>query len=264
MTRLASGFVMAAVVVAAIWWLPAAGLRLFTLGVAVAATVEFVGIAWSLGARVPLAVALTGTVVCFAAASYPAGLDAVTGVGLLVVVFGAVALGVSSAGATLIDFGALLAGAAYVGIPLGQLVALHAARGRFVVLLLLAAVVVSDTAQYCAGRAFGRHPLAPVVSPKKTIEGAVGGFVAGMVLMGTAGAWVLPEYPVWLLAAFGAALVAVGIAGDLFESKLKRAAGVKDSSGLIPGHGGVLDRIDALLFVIPVFYAFLALTGGRF
>ena len=263
MTRLTSGLVMAAVVVAAIWWLPTAALRLLALAVAVVALVEFVGIARTLGAQVSLAVALTGTVVCFAAASYPAGLDTLTGVGLLVVVFGAVVLGASGVTATLLDFGTLLAAAVYIGVPLGQLVALHAGRGRYLVLLVLATVVVSDTAQYYAGRTFGRHLLAPAVSPKKTVEGAAGGLVGGVLLMATAGAWVLPGYPAWLLGFFGAALVAVGIGGDLFESKLKRAAGVKDSGSLIPGHGGVLDRIDALLFVIPVFYAFLALTAER-
>ncbi len=118
-------------------------------------------------------------------------------------------------------------------------------------------VFVSDTAQYYSGRAFGRRPLAARISPKKTIEGAVGGFLFGGIVMAIVGAWWLPTVPVGVRAALGVSVVALGIAGDLFESMLKRSAGVKDSSALIPGHGGVLDRIDALLFAAPVYYIVL-------
>ena len=130
-------------------------------------------------------------------------------------------------------------------------------RGREALFLLLLTVMVSDTAQYYTGRAFGRRLLAPAISPKKTIEGAIGGFVFGALLLAVVGAWWLPAMPVALRALLGVALVALGIAGDLFESMLKRSAGVKDSSTLIPGHGGVLDRIDALLFAAPVYYIVL-------
>ena len=118
-------------------------------------------------------------------------------------------------------------------------------------------VMVSDTAQYYSGRAFGRRLLAPAISPKKTIEGAVGGFVFGAALFACVGAWWLPAMPVRCASASAWSIVALGIAGDLFESMLKRSAGVKDSSQLIPGHGGVLDRIDALLFAAPVYYIVL-------
>ena len=119
-------------------------------------------------------------------------------------------------------------------------------------------VIVSDTAQYYTGRAFGRRPLAPAISPKKTIEGAVGGFVFGAAAAGRrSGTGGCRPCPLPLRVALGAAVVALGIAGDLFESMLKRSAGVKDSSALIPGHGGILDRIDALLFAAPVYYVVL-------
>ena len=100
---------------------------------------------------------------------------------------------------------------------------------------------------------FGRHPLAPAISPKKTIEGAIGGAIAGTLFMAFAGRIVFPEQPRLMLAVLGFVMVLLGILGDLFESRLKREANVKDSSSLIPGHGGVLDRIDALLFVTPAF-----------
>jgi phosphatidate cytidylyltransferase len=122
---------------------------------------------------------------------------------------------------------------------------------------LLAVVALSDSTQYFAGRAFGRRKLAPSISPAKTIEGALGGVVAAAA----AGAWLAPMWVIgttWVEGlALGLLLCAAGIAGDLFESMLKRSAGVKDSSALIPGHGGVLDRIDAHLFAAPVFVLFL-------
>jgi phosphatidate cytidylyltransferase len=145
----------------------------------------------------------------------------------------------------------------YLGLPIGVLVALRGMVGPQGLFLLMLTVMVSDTAQYYTGRALGRRPLAPAISPKKTIEGAVGGFVFGALTMGVVGAWWLAGVPPALRVALGAAVVALGIAGDLFESMLKRSAGVKDSSALIPGHGGVLDRIDALLFAAPVYYVVL-------
>jgi phosphatidate cytidylyltransferase len=145
----------------------------------------------------------------------------------------------------------------YLGLPIGALIAIRAMRGPAGLFLLMLTVMVSDTAQYYSGRMFGRTPLAAVISPKKTVEGAIGGFVLGMVFMAVAGHWWLPDVSWPLRSVLGAALVALGIAGDLFESMLKRSAGVKDSSALIPGHGGVLDRIDALLFAAPIYYVVL-------
>jgi len=154
----------------------------------------------------------------------------------------------------------------YVGYTLIALPTLHAAsNGPSLVAFLLCVVWVGDTAALYVGRAWGRHKLAPTLSPNKTWEGAVGS-VAGSVMM-AAGLWGLAElfqqwdlsllsYPgeiwYWMLLA-----VVVNIAaqvGDLAESALKRSAGVKDSGSLLPGHGGVLDRIDALLLAAPVLW----------
>ena len=123
-------------------------------------------------------------------------------------------------------------------------------------LLLMVVIVVSDSAQYYTGRAFGRRPLSPTISPKKTLEGAIGGLVFGTLAMVVGGRYVF-DSPIWILALLGAAISLLGIVGDLFESLLKRSAGVKDSSNLIPGHGGVLDRIDSWLFAAPVYYVFV-------
>ena len=145
----------------------------------------------------------------------------------------------------------------YLGVPLGLLAATRWTLGREATLLLILTVALSDTAQYYTGRLFGRHLLAPVISPKKTIAGAIGGFAGGMLALGALGHWWLPHMPLAWRLTLGLAIAAVGIVGDLFESLLKRSVGVKDASSLIPGHGGVLDRIDALLFAAPVFYVFV-------
>ena len=127
---------------------------------------------------------------------------------------------------------------------------------------LMLALLVSwagDTAALYVGRAFGRHKLAPRVSPGKTWEGSAGSLLVG-VLAGVLYAWFLiPETSVMLAAAVSAAGNASGQAGDLWESALKRGAGLKDSGHALPGHGGWLDRIDSTLFSIPVVYLFLRL-----
>jgi phosphatidate cytidylyltransferase len=142
--------------------------------------------------------------------------------------------------------------------------ALVAARtaGVAFVLSLLLVVWLADIGAYFAGKAFGRHKLAPAISPGKTWEGAAGGWAAVMVV--SVAAIVLHAFEPTLYSALAAALgvgralfvlsvlVAFSVVGDLFESMMKRQAGVKDSSGLLPGHGGVLDRIDALLPVLPL------------
>jgi phosphatidate cytidylyltransferase len=145
----------------------------------------------------------------------------------------------------------------YLGLPIGSMVALRELRGPEVLFLMMLTVFVSDSAQYYSGRTFGKHLLAPDISPKKTIEGAIGGFIFGALVLTVVGAWWLPAVPPLARVFLGVGLVIAGIAGDLFESMLKRSAGVKDSSSLIPGHGGILDRIDALLFAAPLYYIVL-------
>ena len=140
-------------------------------------------------------------------------------------------------------------------------------HGAGYVLSLLVLVGVADIAAYFAGRAFGRHKLAPRVSPGKTVEGAIAGVlgVVAWVLVSanwdsTFGASLVARWSWPGAAGLAAVLAAVSILGDLFESLLKRRAGVKDSSGLLPGHGGVYDRIDAVVAVVPL--AVLLVSGS--
>jgi len=144
-----------------------------------------------------------------------------------------------------------LGGVVYCSITLGFLVMMP----RELILLLLVIIWVGDTAAYYVGRAMGRHLLAPKVSPKKTVEGAIAGLIGSVVAGMIGGAYFLGEP--WLNVAFISAVTAsAGQLGDLAESVLKRSVGVKDSSSILPGHGGILDRLDSLFFAAPIFYWF--------
>jgi phosphatidate cytidylyltransferase len=148
----------------------------------------------------------------------------------------------------------------YIAAPLMMMSDVRATYGPGALMTVIGVIIVSDSAQYYTGRAFGRHKLAPVISPKKTVEGAVGGLVIGsLAAVGFGRLWPVGLSDIAMLAT-GFALVVAGIAGDLFESALKRRAGTKDSGNLIPGHGGILDRIDSWLFAVPAFWLILRLA----
>jgi phosphatidate cytidylyltransferase len=257
MTRVLSALVLLSIVIGTVWYLS----PVFTLGLALIAAalafVEYAAIAAALGAFIPRAV--SGTAVLGACAAIGGGyLAADIVIMSAVIAVGALAVGSGQPGpAILRDTAAALLPVLYIGLPLGALAAVRASGGREAVLLLMLTIVVSDSAQYYTGRAFGRHPLAPSISPKKTVEGAVGGLVFGTATVVLGGRLVFPTAPPAMLVLVGASISALGIVGDLFESLLKRSARLKDSGGLIPGHGGVLDRIDSWLFAAPVYYVFV-------
>jgi phosphatidate cytidylyltransferase len=148
-----------------------------------------------------------------------------------------------------------------VAFPLSIAVPLHGLGSLGPRLLLFALVITwaADTFAYFAGRAFGKHPLAPHISPKKTWEGSIAG-LGGSLLMAYAFHFWLPIALPHLLAMATVGNVA-GQMGDLLESACKRSAGVKDSGGLLPGHGGILDRIDALILCIPVIWYYLVIVN---
>ncbi|MFW6067788.1 MAG: phosphatidate cytidylyltransferase [Myxococcota bacterium] len=149
--------------------------------------------------------------------------------------------------------GWLIAGPLYVGGLLATVPMLHRMEhgGSWVVLTMTLAWL-GDTGGYFAGRFLGKHKLYPAVSPKKTIEGSIGGLLGSMLGALAAHFWYLQELP--LVDGILLALVAGGFGqmGDLCESLLKRSTGVKDSGTILPGHGGLLDRIDALVFTAPI------------
>lgn len=242
---------------AVIFLLPAWGTLALALVAVALAVWEYAAISAALGVPLPRLIAAVGAMAaCAAFVSDEPPLAIV----LSAIVISAGGLAIAGGRPTrdmLAAVASTVFPALWIGIPLGAIVALRHFGGPETLLPLIFTIVVSDSAQYYTGRAFGRHPLSPAISPKKTIEGAVGGMVFAVPAMIWSGSHFLPGVGWEWLALLGAAIAVLGMAGDLFESALKRAADVKDSSGLIPGHGGILDRLDAWFFAAPVYYAFL-------
>jgi phosphatidate cytidylyltransferase len=149
----------------------------------------------------------------------------------------------------------------FVAMPLSFLVLLHTGEemGPRTLLFTLVLVWVGDTAAYFVGRTFGRHLMAPQVSPKKTWEGAVANLLGSLLVAVVFYRWMNMALP--LLGCLAVLASVAGQAGDLLESAYKRSAGVKDSGVLLPGHGGVLDRIDALILAAPIVWYYLTLPS---
>lgn len=159
--------------------------------------------------------------------------------------------------------GATILGVLYVVFLGGHLVAVRTGFSQalsadllsFFFLILMGA----DTGAYYVGKTFGKHKLAPTISPGKTWEGVIGGVVASLLLAALAHYWFFRELPLKIALPLAAVMTGIGIFGDLTESALKRGAGTKDAAKILPGHGGMLDRLDSLLFNAPLIYYF-----GRF
>jgi phosphatidate cytidylyltransferase len=172
------------------------------------------------------------------------------------------ATGLPSAGGNLLAVG-------YLGIPIALAGVLHPESAVMAdglvapwdLLFVLIGVWVSDSAAFFTGKWIGKHRVTPHISPKKSLEGYVAGFLAPGFLAFAAGGLVLPDTEPHFLLIAGLSIGAAAIAGDLFESVLKRGAGIKNTSNLIPGHGGILDRIDSLLFALPFYYLVSVLFG---
>lgn len=262
MLRVVSGAILLAVVAAVLW----AGTPFVTALVALAALVaawELAGLLRRAGAAPELWLAYPLTLWLALRFAFPDAYQAADWPLLAAVTAGLVVAAVSRR--SLRGWGASVVCALYCGFALGFFVALYRWRvvdadhfGLRLVALALAAVFAGDTIAYFAGTALGRHGFFRRISPRKTVEGAVAGAAASILV----GAFAGPPL-VGLGAAAGAGLGALialfAQGGDLVESALKREAGVKDSSRLIPGHGGLLDRVDSLVLVGPVVYCYLKL-----
>jgi phosphatidate cytidylyltransferase len=162
--------------------------------------------------------------------------------------------------------GATVLGVMYVALLGGHLVAVRMGfeqqRAAHLLGFFFLVIMGSDTGAYYTGRAFGRHKLAPAISPGKTWEGAIGGMVASLLMAAVAHYWFFPELPLKIALPLAAVMNILGVLGDLTESALKRGAGAKDAAQILPGHGGLLDRLDSLLFNAPVLYYFGRLYFG--
>ncbi|MDD2553327.1 MAG: phosphatidate cytidylyltransferase [Desulfotomaculaceae bacterium] len=159
---------------------------------------------------------------------------------------------------SLLDSAGTVMGTLYVGLLNYFYLLRMMPDGWIWLIFTLTATWATDTAAYFVGKLFGRRRIAPALSPKKTLEGAVGG-LAGSILVAAIFTVIYPFLPVSKVLLLGLCLGVAALAGDLLESAFKRQAGVKDCSDLIPGHGGILDRIDSMLFTAPLVYYFVIL-----
>ena len=161
---------------------------------------------------------------------------------------------------SLVDISVLIFGTLYIGFALGHLLRTRALPdGIFLVFFVILVTWAGDTGAYYAGVSMGRTPLAPRISPNKTVEGLLGGCLLAVVIALIARAWFIPSFTIVDAVVLGILLTVAGLIGDLSESMFKRGAGVKDSGGLIPGHGGMLDRLDSLLLTAPAYYYYVTL-----
>jgi phosphatidate cytidylyltransferase len=261
MTRVISGIVLVPLLLAAVWFLP----PLYFRGLlAVAASVglhEFYRMTRLRGRRplVPLGIALGAVLVMGAVPG--ARIDGGLAIFAALCVMAALAARLFSSQpveGALEDVAVAVLGIFYVALLFGFQAAIHAGyRGKYWLLFLYFVIWASDTGAYYAGTSFGRHRLYEKVSPKKSVEGLIGGTASSMLVALLCSFWIVPGLGAFEALVAGAVLALVGTVGDLAESLLKRSAGVKDSGVIIPGHGGILDRMDSLMFAAPVLYFYL-------
>jgi phosphatidate cytidylyltransferase len=257
------------IVLGVLFFAPPVGFQLLVAAVSLAALYEFLRLAEKTGHRVSKTVGLGGGAAVFLAWSVfwgqggpvdRRGLTAAVVLSLALAGLASVAplfAGVEPAHA-LASAASTLYGVFGVALPATAMCALRAFSPRAVLFLFLV-VWGCDSFAYYSGRLFGRHKLAPVVSPKKTWEGTIGGLVGATLIGAAAGAWkILPELGPARGAIAAALASSAGQVGDLVESLWKRGAGVKDSGLFLPGHGGFYDRIDSLLYAAPVLAVFVA------
>jgi phosphatidate cytidylyltransferase len=256
---IAVGLSLGLVIVASlVIWTPAfLGVVVAAAGVGVWETVRALRNA---DAHPPLVPLLAGALLMVVLAWY-AGPDALS-LGLLVTVLAALVWRLADGPAGFQrDLTAIALVAVYVPFLLGFAVLLVQPHdGPVRIICALACVVLSDTGGYAAGVFFGKHPMAPTISPKKSWEGSVGSVLAAAV-GGSLLLHFLLDVPFYWGALFGAVLSVAAIVGDLAESMLKRDLGIKDMSNLLPGHGGLMDRLDSILFAVPAAYLLLSLIA---
>jgi len=280
--RLATAAVLIPIVVALVWWAPAIVLAGIAAVVAILALVEFLNLGERIGLRGFKLWTYFCTVLIFYAQfslgriethTLAGGLsmvrDAAGGTlsleaALLIFLFGSVVLGLLTKRPLHDVLPAIAIGSAallFVVLPFSYIVRLDELEpvGRQLVLFTLVLIWAGDMLAYFVGKSLGRVPMAPALSPKKTWEGAMGNVLASMIVAVLFARWMQTDV-LTLLVIAGVANIA-GQAGDLIESAYKRGAAVKDSGGLLPGHGGMLDRIDSLILATPavwILYQWLA------
>lgn len=276
--RIVTGVILIAIVVSLLWWGPAWLLAIVAAIVAILALVEF----FALGERLGLRAFKKWTLLCAAGifyVQYAAGMTETHAVAdvlitrnvggisvaldaiLLLFVFGAVCIGLATKRPlqdVLPAISISSAGLLFIALPFSYLVRINEIEriGGALILFTLVLIWAGDTLAYFVGRFVGRVQMAPALSPKKTWEGATANLIGSLLIAWAASRWI--EIDLTTLLVIAAAANIAGQMGDLIESSYKRGAGVKDSGTIVPGHGGVLDRIDSLILAAPVVWAFYA------
>lgn len=265
-TRIATGAVLIPIVLAVVWFLPPGWFTGLIILAAAVGQHEFYAMAKNKGAK-PLEVigiVLGGLLIIMEFGSAAAfGLHR-SGVGFsfalcVVIVLAGRLFSSQTVDSALEDIAATMFGIMYVALLLGYQAGVlrwHY-QGKNLLVFLYLVIWASDTGAYYVGTAWGKRRLYEKVSPKKSVEGLLGGTAAAMLVALLCRFWLLKGYGVLEAIVLGAVLALAGAVGDLAESLIKRSAGVKDSGSLFPGHGGVLDRLDSMMFAAPVLYYYL-------
>lgn len=263
MIRVFTTFILAASVLAGIWYLEGFYFKIFVLLAIALGLFEYVQLV--LRDSVSQAITLVLGFAMAAAMIWRPSLELLLG-GLISVIFIASLWGLKKREplpGIVAEMGLMVFGVCYLSLTLPAWSWIRDLGKEWVMLLLFPACL-TDTFSFLVGKSIGRRKLAPVVSPNKTWEGFFGGLFGGVFGLWLAARLFFAGWDIaWpLLIGVGMGISIAAIFGDLIESLIKRSAGVKDSSHLIPGHGGVLDRLDALIFTAPLFYFLLKLTGN--
>ncbi len=241
---------------------------ILVLGIGLISLYEFSGLLKNKGSNPGVWLGYAGVIILITS-NYIFFADTLSLLILFVVIVSAVEL-FRNSGSALYNIGGLLLSTLYVGFFAGSLVGIREfypnvgnlyLRGGYIIISMLAAIWLCDSAAYYGGTKLGKHKLFPRVSPKKSWEGAIFGFVFAVITMILAKFLILDFLSWTTIISFGIIIGIGGQVGDLIESLFKRDAGVKDSSALIPGHGGIFDRFDSLLFTAPLILLYLKYIG---
>lgn len=257
--RVYSALVLLPLLYVLTWYLPAAAFFILVTAAILLAQWEFLAL-FIEKSHLPshALVGFAGTGLLLIAIQWPAIIDfslalSITLLGLLYYQVGFAPQGTRHLSMLILLFGIL-----YVGYTLGHFLLLRNQQdGALLVLFVLLVTWAGDAAAYYVGKTWGSRPMAPRLSPNKTVEGFLGGLAVAPLIAWIAHLWFLPVITPVDGLILGILFTALGLLGDLSESALKRQAGVKDSSALIPGHGGILDRVDSLLLNAPAFYYYM-------
>lgn len=262
-TRLATAAVAIPALWAIVWWFPRWAFAGFVLAVVVVGTGEFMAMAIPRHPRLRAAGVVVGGALGASVMAGPPWPSAWVAAAFVVGMAHALRPG-AVLGRAVPRAAVWLFGVFYVGYLIPHVVLLRDIEpdGARWVLFVLFTAMGSDSGGYFGGRAFGRHPLLPGVSPKKTVEGAVGSALGAAVLAVVCRVVLLPLRPLGELLALAVVVSALGQFGDLCESALKRAFTVKDSGWIVPGHGGILDRLDSLVLPFVVAHWYVSLVHG--